>query len=90
MAGGTDAVGIVGLGLIGMALAKRLLGAGFEVHGYDINPERGALLAAAGGTTAAVARGHRQALPHDPRSQSSIRSRSSRCSRARGRADRCG
>ena len=52
MAGGTDPVGIVGLGLIGMALAKRLLGAGFEVHGYDINPDRGALLAAASGTAA--------------------------------------
>jgi 3-hydroxyisobutyrate dehydrogenase-like beta-hydroxyacid dehydrogenase len=50
---GNEPVGIVGLGLIGMALAKRLLGAGFEVHGYDINPDRGSLLAAAGGAAAA-------------------------------------
>jgi 3-hydroxyisobutyrate dehydrogenase-like beta-hydroxyacid dehydrogenase len=53
MGGGIDSVGMVGLGLIGTALAKRLLGAGFEVHGYDIDPERGALLESAGGRAAA-------------------------------------
>lgn len=52
MAGSGDAVGIVGLGLIGTALAKRLLTAGFGVHGYDIDSHRSALLANAGGTVA--------------------------------------
>jgi 3-hydroxyisobutyrate dehydrogenase-like beta-hydroxyacid dehydrogenase len=46
-----ESVGIVGLGLIGTSLAKRLLAAGFEVHGYDVDADRGALLASLGGTT---------------------------------------
>ncbi|MDH3288016.1 MAG: NAD(P)-dependent oxidoreductase [Betaproteobacteria bacterium] len=46
-------VGIVGLGLIGTALAERLIGAGFTVHGYDIIPERCARLTELGGITAA-------------------------------------
>jgi len=46
------AVGVVGLGLIGTSLAKRLLAAGFEVHGYDVNPERGGVLERLGGTPA--------------------------------------
>jgi 3-hydroxyisobutyrate dehydrogenase-like beta-hydroxyacid dehydrogenase len=33
------AVGIVGLGLVGQALASRLLAAGFKVIGYDLRPE---------------------------------------------------
>lgn len=46
-------VGIIGLGLIGASLAKRLIAAGFEVHGYDINPDRGAVLGSLGGKPAA-------------------------------------
>jgi len=46
-------VGIVGLGLIGISLARRLMGAGFEVHGYDIDPKRAALLKEIGGHPAA-------------------------------------
>jgi 3-hydroxyisobutyrate dehydrogenase-like beta-hydroxyacid dehydrogenase len=48
---GTDSrtIGIAGLGLIGTSLAKRLLAAGFTVHGYDIQPERRAGLAGLGG-----------------------------------------
>ncbi len=42
-------VGIFGLGLIGMALATRLLGAGHKVLGFDPDPERGALLEGEGG-----------------------------------------
>lgn len=49
-------VGIVGLGLIGTALAKRLTGAGFTVHGYDIVPERCARLVELGGKAAASVR----------------------------------
>ena len=37
---GAKIVGIVGLGLIGIALARRLLAAGYEVHGYDLDPQR--------------------------------------------------
>ena len=66
MTGCTDSVGIVGLGLIGMALAKRLLGAGFEVHGYDINPDRGALLAASNGTAAGSLLDIGKSCSHDP------------------------
>lgn len=46
---GTAPIGIVGLGLIGTSLAKRLIAAGFEVHGYDIDAGRGALLEDLGG-----------------------------------------
>jgi 3-hydroxyisobutyrate dehydrogenase-like beta-hydroxyacid dehydrogenase len=49
-------VGIVGLGLIGTALARRLMGAGYEVHGYDVEPKRNALLAEIGGHPAASLR----------------------------------
>ena len=45
-----DAVGVIGLGLIGTTLAKRLLAAGFKVHGYDVRAERIQQLAALGGT----------------------------------------
>ncbi len=46
----TKSVGIFGLGLIGMALAERLLAAGHEVTGFDVDPARGALLSDKGGT----------------------------------------
>src|SRR5688500_15228077 len=49
-----EAVGIIGLGLIGTSLAKRLLAAGFEVHGYDVNPERSPLLGSLGGRSAST------------------------------------
>jgi 3-hydroxyisobutyrate dehydrogenase-like beta-hydroxyacid dehydrogenase len=45
-------VGLVGIGLVGTALAKRLLAAGFSVYGYDIDPARGAALVALGGIAA--------------------------------------
>lgn len=45
-------VGIFGLGLIGTALAERLLAAGHEVVGYDVDEARGALLQELGGTPA--------------------------------------
>ena len=53
MSEGKTAVGVVGLGLIGTSLAKRLLAARFEVHGYDVNPARGEALAGLGGTAEA-------------------------------------
>ena len=46
----TDHFGIFGLGLIGSALAGRLLAAGHTVTGYDPDPARGADLAQAGGS----------------------------------------
>ena len=48
----TGPVGVVGLGLIGTSLAKRLLAAGFEVHGYDVDDARAAALAGLGGKPA--------------------------------------
>jgi 3-hydroxyisobutyrate dehydrogenase-like beta-hydroxyacid dehydrogenase len=46
-------VGVVGVGLLGHAVATRLLAAGHEVIGYDVVPERNAALEAAGGRAAA-------------------------------------
>ncbi|MDJ0637292.1 MAG: NAD(P)-dependent oxidoreductase [Paracoccaceae bacterium] len=48
----TKTVGIFGLGLIGMALADRLLDAGHKVVGFDPDTERGALLKKKGGEAA--------------------------------------
>jgi 3-hydroxyisobutyrate dehydrogenase-like beta-hydroxyacid dehydrogenase len=42
-------VGLIGLGLLGSALADRLLGAGFEVVGHDLDAVKRGALAAAGG-----------------------------------------
>lgn len=42
-------VGLIGLGLIGTAVAHRLLGAGFVVLGYDIDPEKREAFALLGG-----------------------------------------
>jgi L-threonate 2-dehydrogenase len=44
-----DAVGVVGLGLMGSALSARLIGAGLRVLGHDIEPRRRAEHAARGG-----------------------------------------
>jgi len=43
-------VGIFGLGLIGMALAERLMAAGHDVVGFDVDGARGTLLQEKGGT----------------------------------------
>lgn len=45
-------VGLIGLGLIGAALARRLMAAGFTVVGYDVDPARGTRLEELGGRTA--------------------------------------
>lgn len=49
---GTGTVGIVGIGLVGTAIATRLLRAGFAVIGHDIDPARVDALVAAGGIAA--------------------------------------
>src|SRR5437588_454041 len=49
-------VGLVGLGLLGSALAERLLRADFAVLGLDLEPERRELLAKLGGRPAASVR----------------------------------
>ncbi|MGH8664612.1 MAG: NAD(P)-dependent oxidoreductase [Burkholderiales bacterium] len=61
MADDASAVGLIGLGLIGTSLAKRLLGQGFRVHGYDVAPARCGDLGALGGIAAASARAVGQA-----------------------------
>ena len=45
-------VGLIGIGLMGSAIARRLLGAGFGVMGYDVSAEARARLAALGGEPA--------------------------------------
>jgi 3-hydroxyisobutyrate dehydrogenase-like beta-hydroxyacid dehydrogenase len=48
-------VGLVGIGLMGGALAHRLLGAGFDVVGYDLDPlKRDALERQGGQTTTSI------------------------------------
>jgi len=50
-----QAVGIIGLGIMGSAMSKNLLEAGFPVRGYDISPAALAAFAAAGGQPAGSA-----------------------------------
>jgi 3-hydroxyisobutyrate dehydrogenase-like beta-hydroxyacid dehydrogenase len=42
-------VGVLGIGLVGTAIAERLLDAGFSVCGFDVNAERGLHLQTKGG-----------------------------------------
>jgi len=46
-------VGIVGLGLLGNAIASRLLAAGHQVVGYDVLPDKVAAMNARGAKSAA-------------------------------------
>jgi 3-hydroxyisobutyrate dehydrogenase-like beta-hydroxyacid dehydrogenase len=46
-------IGIVGLGLMGSALAERLIGAGYAVLGFDIDAEKRRALGSMGGKSAA-------------------------------------
>jgi 2-hydroxy-3-oxopropionate reductase len=46
---GRSAVGLIGLGLLGEALARRLRDAGFEVVGFDLDPAKTARLTELGG-----------------------------------------
>jgi 3-hydroxyisobutyrate dehydrogenase-like beta-hydroxyacid dehydrogenase len=48
----TKPVGLIGIGLLGEALATRLLAAGFQVVGSDVDPARGARLRELGGRAA--------------------------------------
>jgi putative dehydrogenase len=45
-------VGVIGLGSMGMGMARRLIDAGLHVAGYDVREAASAALAAAGGTQA--------------------------------------
>ena len=50
-------IGVIGLGIMGSAMAANLLKAGYAVHGYDIVAARRAALKKAGGTPqASIAR----------------------------------
>src|SRR5688572_32846814 len=48
----SNAVGVIGLGIMGSAMSANLVKAGFEVRGYDIVPARRAALKRAGGNPA--------------------------------------
>jgi len=43
-------VGVIGLGVMGLAMAQNLMRSGFAVHGFDINPTRKKLFKAAKGS----------------------------------------
>ncbi len=47
-------VGVIGLGSMGLGVARSLLRADLEVHGFDVRPEALAALAAAGGVAGAT------------------------------------
>src|SRR2546428_8306135 len=49
-------VGVIGLGRMGLPMARHLQHAGFEVAGFDLDPARGAALAEGGGVAAASAK----------------------------------
>ena len=40
MATKSQPIGVVGVGLMGTAVSKRLCGAGFDVPGHDVDPQR--------------------------------------------------
>jgi len=42
-------IGLIGVGLLGTALAERILAVGFDVLGHDLNPSAGEGLRALGG-----------------------------------------
>jgi 3-hydroxyisobutyrate dehydrogenase len=52
MTGGLAPVGVIGLGAMGMGMARSLLRAGIAVRGYDVRAEAGEALAAVGGSSA--------------------------------------
>src|SRR5688572_5477613 len=52
MASRQEPIGLIGLGLMGQALATRLIPAGFRVVGYDIDAAKNARLKAMGGEPA--------------------------------------
>ena len=54
VAGHPVKVGVVGLGSMGLGVARALLRAGLEVHGFDVRTEALAALGAAGGVPAAT------------------------------------
>ena len=47
-----ETLGLIGIGLLGSALAERLLQAGFAVRGFDLDPARREILARLGGDVA--------------------------------------
>jgi 3-hydroxyisobutyrate dehydrogenase-like beta-hydroxyacid dehydrogenase len=47
--GSTETIGIIGLGIMGLAIARNLIGAKMEVRGYDVDPTRMAMLSDLGG-----------------------------------------
>ena len=60
----TSTVGIIGLGLVGAAIAGRLLKAGYECVGFDVAPKACEHFAAAGGKVATSARDVGQKVAH--------------------------
>lgn len=55
MAAQAQTIGLVGLGLVGQAIAARLLAAGYAVHGFDLRDDARAALQSLGGTAVSSA-----------------------------------
>ena len=55
--------GLIGIGLLGSALAERLIGAKLPLAGYDVDPAGGARLRALGGRSLESAAGSGAGLP---------------------------
>lgn len=49
-------LGMIGLGKMGLALARQMMADGHELYGYDIDPERMEMLKDEGGTPCASAK----------------------------------
>jgi 3-hydroxyisobutyrate dehydrogenase-like beta-hydroxyacid dehydrogenase len=59
----TEAVGVVGLGTMGSAMAANLINGGFAVSGFDIDPARTATLSSVGGSARTSARAAAEDAP---------------------------
>ncbi|MGP1397641.1 MAG: L-threonate dehydrogenase [Inquilinaceae bacterium] len=53
---GKTKIGVIGLGAMGLGMARSLVRGGFDVHGFDVSPDAAGSLVSSGGTAAATPR----------------------------------
>lgn len=51
---GKTKIGVIGLGAMGLGMARSLVKGGFDVHGFDVSPDAAGALVSSGGTAAAT------------------------------------
>ena len=56
-------VGLIGIGLMGEVYARRLIAAGFDVIGFDVDPTRNEILQRIGGRVGSLAETARDCDP---------------------------